>query len=276
VYADDLEKQIGGLYTTGGLDGTWPRELSATTLHNLIIAHGVDVILPLVGAWIGDPSPAIRRLVVESLRPRGVMLAHIGELKQNPSPLRTILEPLLDDQADYVRKAVANNLNDVSKDNPDIVLDWAQEWMTPDATKERRWIIDRGLRTLVNEGHPAALSTLGYAPASSLKVAWQDTLPGRVEINQLLPFEFEIRNLSSKEAFVLLLLTMDEPGKRQARRTSRYQIWRGRIEADGSKRITKTIHFVDRRSQPREPGTYRLIVTVNGKELEERQIAFWR
>ncbi|MCI0693787.1 DNA alkylation repair protein [candidate division KSB1 bacterium] len=155
---NDLKKQLEWLCFTGALEGTWPRELSATILHNLIIRHGVAGVLPLVREWIKHENPAVRRLVTEAFRPRGVMLAHINDLKEDPSPLKKILEPLLDDPSDYVQKSVANNLNDISKDNPEIILKWTKEWNTPDATKQRHWILARALRTLIDEGHPAPLS----------------------------------------------------------------------------------------------------------------------
>jgi 3-methyladenine DNA glycosylase AlkC len=276
AYPDDLTGQLQALRHTGGLEGTWPRELSATLLHNLVIQHGVATILPLVQGWIADALPAIRRLVIESFRPRGVMLAHIVELKEDPSPLRAILEPLLDDESDYVRKAVANNLNDISRDNPEVVLDWVGEWSTFDASEERRWILTRALRTLVNEGDPSALAILGYASPSSLDVAWQDTTPATVEINQLLPFEFRVSNRSGTSAHVLLLLTMDAPGKGSVRRTSRYHLWKGLVGAGQTVRASKRVHFVDKSTQRKEPGTYRLIVTVNGELLEERTMTFLR
>jgi 3-methyladenine DNA glycosylase AlkC len=276
VYPDDLQQQLDGLYFTGSLEGTWPRELSATILHRLIIQHGVTTILPLVQDWTKEPEPATRRLVVESFRPRGVMLAHITELKQDPMPLKTILKPLLDDPADYVRKAVANNLNDISRDNPDVVLSWAEEWLTPAASKERQWIISRALRTLVNEGDPTALKLLGYTSASTLNVVWADNTPSEVKLNQLLPFEFEISNPTETIAQVILLLFMDEPGKGQNRRQSNYQIWKGKLKAGEAKSISKKIHFVDKSTQPKEPGTYCLTVTLNGEKLAERDITFER
>jgi 3-methyladenine DNA glycosylase AlkC len=276
AYPGDLAGQLQALRYTGGLEGTWPRELSATLLHNLVIQHGVATILPLVQDWVAGPQPAIRRLVVESFRPRGVMLAHIVELKQDPSPLRAILEPLLDNESDYVRKAVANNLNDISRDNPEVVLNWAGEWSRPDASEERRWILTRALRTLVNQGEPAALAILGYAPPSSLDVTWLDTTPATVEINQLLPFEFRVSNRSETRAHVLLLLTMDAPGKGSARRTSRYRLWKGLVGAGQTVSARKRVHFVDKSTQRKEPGTYRLIVTVNGEVLEERTMSFVR
>ncbi|UCF29505.1 MAG: hypothetical protein JSW42_07510, partial [Chloroflexota bacterium] len=110
LYPSDLQGEIDGLYFTGQLHGTWPQELSATDLHNMVIEHGVKSILPLVQDWMSDPNPPARRLVTESFRPRAVMLAHIEELKEDPRPLKPILEPLLDDLSDYVRKSVTNNL----------------------------------------------------------------------------------------------------------------------------------------------------------------------
>ncbi len=276
AFPDDLPGQLEALRYTGRLEGTWPRELSATVLHNLVIQHGVATVLPLVQGWIADPQPAIRRLVVESFRPRGVMLAHIVELKKDPSPLRTVLEPLLDDASDYVRKAVANSLNDISRDRPEVVLEWAAEWNTPDASPERRWILTRALRTLISEGEPNALRILGYAPPSSLEVTWRDTTPATVEINQLLPFEFDIQNRSESDAHVVLLLIMDAPGKGTSRRASRYHLWKGSIAPGGERRVAKRIHFVDKSTQRKEAGTYRLTVTVNGERLAERTMTFQR
>jgi 3-methyladenine DNA glycosylase AlkC len=276
LHPDDLKKQLEWLYYTGALEGTWPRELSATILHNLVIQHGVEIILPLVHEWIKDENPAVRRLVTEAFRPRGVMLAHIDDLKEDPSPLKKILEPLLDDPSDYVQKSVANNLNDISKDNPEIVLAWTKEWNTPDATKQRHWILARALRTLIDEGHPAALKLLGYGTNPNLKVTWQDNTPRQIKINQFLPCDVEIVNLNKGEAGAVALLLMDEPGKGAARRRSTYQIWKGKIKAGETKSIIKRIHFVDKNSQPRVEGLYRLSVTINGKKLEEREMIFTR
>jgi 3-methyladenine DNA glycosylase AlkC len=276
LYGNDPEGQLQALHRTGALEGTWPHELSATVLHNLIIEHGVAAVLPRVRGWVEGPDPAVRRMAVEAFRPRGVMLAHIAELKADPTPLRALLEPLLDDGADYVRKAVANNLNDVSRDNPDQLLAWAEDWMTPEASPARRWILDRALRTLVGEGHPAALRILGYASPACLAVTWLDTLPRQVMINQLLPLEFELRNLSDGPTLVLLLVWTDEPGKGSARRRKKYQVWKGRLAPGSARQVTAKIHFVDRSRQRKEPGTYRLIATLNGETVGERTITYER
>jgi 3-methyladenine DNA glycosylase AlkC len=273
---DTLESQLSGLLFTGALEGTWPRELSATVLHNLIIEHGADLVLPKVKGWTADPDPAIRRLVVEAFRPRGVMLAHIRELKLNPAPLRDLLMPLLDDSSDYVRKAVANNLNDVSKDNPTVVLRWSREWYTVNASPDRRWVINRALRTLVNDGDPEAMLLLGYASTSSLAIRWLDETPVELEINQLIPIQVVVTNRKKEDARILLILSFDEPGKGKSRRTSKYQLWRGTIPAGDTLHLTKNIHFVDNSRQAKEGGTYRLQLKANGQLIEERTTAYYR
>jgi 3-methyladenine DNA glycosylase AlkC len=274
IYPSDLQEQLEALFFTGQLDGTWPQELSATVLHNLIILHGVGEILPLVQDWIYDPNPAARRLVTESFRPRAVMLAHIDELKQDPSSLKQILEPLLDDPSDYVRKSVANNINDISKDNPQILLDWAREWASDEITPERSWILSRGLRTLVNSGDQEALDMLGFTPASNLTVKWLGTVPDEVVINQLLEFYFEIHNPTSQNAHVILILVIDGPGKGAKPRTSKYHLWRGDIPPGNSKLVHKKIHFTDKTTQAKLPGTYHLHLMLNGIKVENESFRF--
>lgn len=276
LYPDDVPRQLEWLAYTGVLEGTWPRELSATALHNLIIRHGVATVLPLVQSWIEHENPARRRLVTEAFRPRGVMLAHLNELKEDPLPLKKILEPLLDDASEYVQKSVANNLNDISKDNPDIVLAWTREWNTPHATKQRHGILARALRTLIDDGHPAALKLLGYGANPALNVAWQNNTPRRIKLNQFLPCNLEIHNAARAEAGVVVLLLLDEPGKGKARRRSTYQIWRGKLKAGELKKISKKIHFVDKNSLPRVEGRRYLKLIVNGKTLETREMRFKR
>ena len=276
LFPSDLEGQIEGVYFTGLLDGTWPQELSATVLHNLVIQHGVVEILPLVMEWIYDPNPPARRLVTESFRPRAVMLAHIDELKENPLPLREILESLLDDPSDYVRKSVANNLNDISKDNPEILLEWVKDWSSGKPSSERGWVLSRGLRTLVNSGNKVALDLLGYTSAADLMLDWFGDIPNEVQINQLLQFELKVNNPTSKPARIILILDIKEPGKGTKPRTSRYQIWRGKIRPEGSKLIQKKIHFVDKTTQAKLPGIYHLHLMLNGVEVANRSFTFQR
>lgn len=114
------------------------------------------------------PSPHVRRWCSEGVRPRLPWGGHLKHLIEDPAPLWSILEALKDDPSLFVRRSVANNLNDISKDHPNLVVGRCRAWIK-DASKEREWVVKHGLRSLVKDGHPGALQILGYLPPENLK-----------------------------------------------------------------------------------------------------------
>lgn len=269
----NLRDRCGMLKYTGSLEGTWPRELSASILHKLILKHSFKSVMSYCKDWIYDDNEAVRRLIVEALRPRGVMQPHIPELKDDPATLIKLLEKLLDDNSDYVRKAVSNNLNDISKDNPDIILEAASKWNTKISTDARKWVISRALRTLIDEGNPKAFSILDYPRKFKTKITWIDSIPEKIVINQVLNVEFKLNNNSSKNENIFILLKIDEPGKK-GRRVSKYQICNENIEAKSEKNIAKRVHFIDKSGQKKLKGIFNLTIYANGTEFENRSVEY--
>ncbi len=119
-------------------------------------------------AWMrrfaADPNHHLRRLASEGSRPRLPWGMRLRGFVADPAPVLDLLEGLRDDPSDYVRRSVANSLNDISRDHPDRVADLAARWLA-DASPERRRLVRHALRTLVKQGHPAALAALGHGPA---------------------------------------------------------------------------------------------------------------
>ena len=112
------------------------------------VASDIETGLRLLMPWVRDSSPNIRRCAVEGVRPRGVWTAHIVELKEDPQIGLTLLEPVKSDESDYVRRAVANWLNDASKSRPDWVIEVTERWLAESPTKETRWTVNHALRTI--------------------------------------------------------------------------------------------------------------------------------
>jgi len=115
-----------------------------------------------------DPNPHVRRWCSEGSRPRlpwGKRLYHVIE---NPDWCWPILEALKDDPERYVQKSVANHLNDIGKDHPDLLMERCRAWAI-DATPARTWIIKHALRSLIKAGHPEALAFMGYDHNDNLK-----------------------------------------------------------------------------------------------------------
>ena len=114
--------------------------------------------------WAQDPNPHLRRLASEGARPRLPWGRRLRGFVAEPAPVLALLEILKDDPSDYVRRSVANNLNDIAKDHPDRAVAVAVRWLR-DAPPERRRLVRHALRGLVKAGHPGALSALGLDPA---------------------------------------------------------------------------------------------------------------
>ena len=115
-------------------------------------------------SWASHENEHVRRLATEGCRPRLPWATALPALKADPSPLLPVLDLLRDDRSEYVRRSVANNLNDIAKDHPDVVVDMLGRWLDA-PTAGRVQIARHGLRTLVKAGHPEALSLLGFAGA---------------------------------------------------------------------------------------------------------------
>jgi 3-methyladenine DNA glycosylase AlkC len=81
-------------------------------------------------------------------RPRLPWAPRLRAFAADPSPVVALLERLRDDESLYVRRSVANNLNDIGKDHPSRLVGIAAAWMDG-ATPERRALISHALRTAV-------------------------------------------------------------------------------------------------------------------------------
>jgi len=115
--------------------------------------------------WADHPNEHVRRLASEGIRPRLPWAQALPLFKRDPSPIVPILEKLKCDDSLYVRKSIANNLNDIAKDHPELVISLAQTWIGKDAKTD--WIIRHGCRTLIKQSSPQIMELFGYAKHAS-------------------------------------------------------------------------------------------------------------
>ena len=134
------------------------------------IEDDVETAMGWFAQWAANPDMHVRRLASEGCRPRLPWGMRLNQFVKDPAPILPILEALKDDPEEYVRRSVANNLNDIAKDHPDLVAEIAERWMQ-DASKNRVRLVKHACRTLIKAGHAGALAALGYGAA---KVALAD------------------------------------------------------------------------------------------------------
>lgn len=267
-------KQLALLKKAGALPGAWTQETAQSELKKLVHRVGLQAVLPKVESWVRDPKPEVRRIVIEGLRPRGVWCKHIDDLKRDPAPLKPILEQVLDDDSDYVRKAAANNLNDISKDNPETLCKWIAQWQRGQSSPERAWIVKRALRTLVKDGYPAALKLMGYGDADDVQIVWKQTTPSQIRIGDQIPFDFTLKNKGESATKFRLQLEMHGPGKGSKPRVAKYIL--GEIELVGgeSREHSKSVKFEHKNSVPKLPGRYSFFLFKNAEKIGHREAVF--
>ena len=143
-------------------------------------------------AWSKHKNPWVRRLSSEGCRPRLPWHMAIPGLKENPVPIIPILENLKNDTSLFVRKSVANNLNDIAKDNPEIVIDLAKKWQGK--SKNTDWIIKHGCRTLLKQGSSEVMEIFGFDAVKNIGVQDFQILTPKVKIGKSLEFCFKLLN----------------------------------------------------------------------------------
>lgn len=123
------------------------------------LENQTDKTLKVMIDWSKNENFHVRRLSSEGVRPRLPWAKQLKIFIEDPKPILPILHNLKDDPSKYVQKSVANCLNDILKDNPEIGIEVIDEWCN-NPTKERRWIIKHSLRTLIKQENDWALQIL--------------------------------------------------------------------------------------------------------------------
>ncbi|WP_244098454.1 DNA alkylation repair protein [Burkholderia gladioli] len=140
--------------------------------------------------WSRHEDQAVRRLASEGSRPRLPWSFRLREIEADPALAAPILDNLCADPSDYVRRSVANHLNDITKLHPDWVLERAAAWGGADAGT--RWIVRHALRTLVKRGDARALALLGASGAARIEAVPFAVTPARIELGETVTLAAEL------------------------------------------------------------------------------------
>jgi len=216
--------------------------------------------------WADDENQHIRRLASEGCRPRLPWGMALQKFKKNPSPVIPILEKLKNDPEEYVRRSVANNLNDISKDHPELVLDLCERWKGQSTDVDR--IIKHACRTLLKNGNNRALMIFGFANPVQLQVSELVTDKLTLGIGEHLSFSFLLSNHSGKPQKIRLeyrIYYVKSNGKTSPKI---FQISEGKFP-QGDHLIQKRQAFTDFTTRKHFPGEHRIEIVVNGEAKAE-------
>jgi 3-methyladenine DNA glycosylase AlkC len=214
--------------------------------------------------WADSDNFHVRRLASEGCRPRLPWANALPEFKNDPTKIIPILECLKDDDEDYVYRSVANNLNDISKDNPELVVTIAQSWMQGKPTKNRIWLVKHACRGLLKSAHPAVLTLFGFISPDHIHVE-NFKLDEKVWLGNKLNFSFSLNALQSlgKCRCEFVISFMKKNGK-QADKI--FKISESEIKSK-NKEISKQFSFKTISTRKYYPGEHKLTLVVNGVKM---------
>ena len=221
--------------------------------------------LATIGTWTADSNHHVRRLASEGTRPRLPWAIRLPALMRDPQPILPILTALLNDPEDYVRRSVANSLNDIAKDHPDLVAAFVGEHIQA-ASPERRQLLRHASRTLLKKGHAAAMANFGFAPLSGIRAAVEIETP-LVDFGNALAFQLTIANEGSAAQQIMIDYAIHHR-KANGSLTPKVFKWKSLMLAPGET-VTLTRQHAMRAITTRQyySGGHQLDILVNGAVL---------
>jgi 3-methyladenine DNA glycosylase AlkC len=227
--------------------------------------------LALLRQWTRDPSEHVRRLVSEGTRPRLPWAPRLRAFQRDPRPVLELLELLKDDPSLYVRRSVANNLNDIGKDHPALLVATAKRWLK-NATAERRWIVNHALRSAIKRADAGALGALGYGTKAEVSVSRPQITPARARIGGSVSISFVLVNKLAKRQRVMADLVVQFV---KARGTGAKTFKLKAVDLPPRGRVTlgKKIALKQLTTRKHYAGMHRVEALLNGRRVKLGQFA---
>ncbi|MFJ2536721.1 MULTISPECIES: DNA alkylation repair protein [unclassified Pseudomonas] len=163
--------------------------------------------LELMHDWTQSENHHVRRLASEGSRPRLPWSFRLETVQADPQLAAGILDRLKADESLYVRKSVANHLNDVTKEHPEWVLDVIEGWSL--ANKHTAWIAKHALRSLIKQGNLRALTVIGAGAKPEVELLDVKIEPAVVRLGEAITLSFTVKSTVLEEQRLVIDYAID-------------------------------------------------------------------
>jgi 3-methyladenine DNA glycosylase AlkC len=225
------------------------------------------LVFSTLQAWCTDPSEHVRRLVSEGSRPRLPWGQRLQALVVDPTPTLPLLRALQDDPSPYVRRSVANHLNDIAKDHPERVADWLDEHL-PAASTERAALLRHASRSLVKQGHLRVLQAFGQGQAFRGQAELQAE-PAVVVLGGALSFTLTLRSTAARAQTLAIDYAVHHVKADGSRSAKVFKGWQRSLPARGEITLVKRHALKPITTRRYHAGQHGLSVQVNGRTVAE-------
>ena len=224
--------------------------------------------LNIINSWVEDADYHVRRLASEGTRPRLPWAMQIPSLITDPRPIMPLLTALRDDEQEYVRRSVANHLNDIAKDHPDLVAEIAHSWLKGVSVKHiknREKLVKHACRTLIKQGHRHTLAAFGLFEAN-IELDKLCSPKDKVKIGDNFNFEFLLTSKAQKPQQLIIDYVIHHK-KANGSLSAKVFKWKTvKLAANESLSATKSHSFKLITTRKYHTGIHALSLRINGQD----------
>jgi 3-methyladenine DNA glycosylase AlkC len=221
--------------------------------------------LAVMEQWSRDENEHVRRLASEGCRPRLPWSFRLDALILDPSPVAPILENLKEDTSLYVRKSVANHLNDIAKDHPEWVLERVAVW--PLANPHTAWIVKRALRTLIKKGDPRALVMVDAGEKAQVRINELSIEPREVILGGSMTLSFELESTAAQPQRLVADYIVHYVKKTGRSRAKVFKLKELTLDPGSSVKISRSLTVRDLTTRVHYSGRHKIEIVVNGEVM---------
>ncbi|MDP1746647.1 MAG: DNA alkylation repair protein [Bacteroidota bacterium] len=225
--------------------------------------------IKVMNAWAENENHHVRRLASEGCRPRLPWSFKLDEVIKNPKVTLSILEKLNADEELYVRKSVANHLNDISKDNTDWMLQILNGWDKTNANTY--WIIKHASRTLIKKGNIQSLSLFDFEKNAKVNVANFKLNKSKLKLGEILQFDFDVISEKSKSQKLVIDFAVHYVKKSGERSAKVFKLKESDLKPKQTISISKKHRFQDFSTRKHYSGKHIIEILINGISVHKKQ-----
>ena len=215
--------------------------------------------------WINDEDEHVRRLVSEGTRPRLPWGLQLKSFIDDPTPNLNLLTHLKSDPSLYVRRSVANHLNDIAKDNPDVVIKVCKQWQKHKLNKQEKWVIQHATRSLVKMGNEDVFTLLGYTDNPQVKIKDFKLNNHKINRGEDLKFDFNLTSHSDRNQKIVVDFAIHFVKKNGKTNAKVFKLKSFTIEAKADVDLFKKHSFKEISTRKYYIGTHKIEILVNGQ-----------
>jgi len=225
----------------------------------------IERSLQLMHDWSLDDNEHVRRLASEGCRPRLPWSFRLEKIQADPNLAASILDNLKADTSLYVRKSVANHLNDITKDHPDWVLDLIEGWSLDN--KHTAWIAKHALRSLIKQGNQRALAIIGAGGKPEVEIIDVRVHPPVIGLGEKITLSFAVKSTVADSQRLVIDYAIDYVKANGSTSAKVFKLKGLTLPGNGTEQLSRGQHIKELTTRRHYAGRHAVHIMVNGERL---------